>query len=132
LAELATEAKGRKNKSIEVLTMTEFNLFSKTGLARRTDPDTSHLATEGTKERRVRHKDLALQTLYIHGGMTDFTLAEFTKIQQTSIGKRRKELCDAGLCFDSGLKRAAPSGSLAIIWCLTEEGRKVYEAKIKK
>ena len=44
------------------------------------------------------------------------TIPDVTGVAQTSIGVRRHELVAAGLVIDSGLRRPAPSGSLAIVW----------------
>jgi len=43
--------------------------------------------------------------------------------QQTSAGKRRGELRDAGYIEDGLMRRPAPSGSMAIVWCITAKGR---------
>lgn len=50
-------------------------------------------------------------------------LLDVTGRQQTSVGKRRCELVRAGLAADTGQRRASPSGSPAIVWALTIEGR---------
>lgn len=96
--------------------------------ARDTDPETSHEAAEDAKFKASKHRLLAMTTLSRFGPLTDFELAARTGIQQTSIGKRRKECQDAGLVTalvtadGSKVKRPAPSGSNAIVWTLTPEG----------
>lgn len=86
-------------------------------MARRTDPDTSHAAALDVIPHASHDRRLALGVLRSHpDGLTDFELADLTGIQQTSIGKRRGELRDAGLVRDSGRRRPAPSGSMAIVW----------------
>lgn len=86
-------------------------------VARSTDPVTSHLAAIDASSRAQTNRDLALATLRSHpSGLTDFDLADLTGIAQTSIGKRRGELRDAGLVEDSGRHRPSPSGSAAIVW----------------
>ncbi len=72
---------------------------------------------------------LALRTLAEHpAGLTDFELADLTKRQQTSIGKRRVDLYHAGLVEEAidgqehVLKRPAPSGSPATVWRITQAG----------
>lgn len=86
--------------------------------ARRNDPDTSQLAAAKIRDRGVYRDVLAV--LREHGPCTDFELAARLDRQQTSIGKRRGELRDAGLVIDSGLRRKSPSGSSAIVWKLRE------------
>jgi DNA-binding transcriptional ArsR family regulator len=86
-------------------------------VARATDPGTSWSAARDAEPNAGTNRELALRLLREHpGGLTDFELAERTGLQQTSIGKRRGELRDAGLVRDSGERRRAPSGSLAIVW----------------
>ena len=82
---------------------------------RATDPDTSH---DAAAPDRARDRDRAYAALHEAGiyGLTDFELGERIDRQQTSAGKRRGELRDAGLVCDSGQRRQAPSGSLAIVW----------------
>lgn len=93
-------------------------------LARNTDPDTSHAAAVSqTPAKLSAGRLLALRTLAEHGPLTDFELAEITGRQQTSVGKRRCELVRAGLAADTGQRRLFPSGSPAIVWALTIEGR---------
>jgi hypothetical protein len=94
-------------------------------VARATDPDTSHAAARDATPTADTNRALALKTLqrYPYWGLTDFELADLTGVAQTSIGKRRGELRDAGLVEDSGLRRPAPSGSKAIVWRVTATGR---------
>lgn len=94
--------------------------------ARASDPVTSHEAAQ--RVARTAATDRAL-VLRIHqqwtSGLTDFELADLAGRQQTSLGKRRGELRDAGLIRDSGHKRPAPSGSPAVVWVITDAGRAV-------
>ena len=86
-------------------------------VARRTDPGTSWAAARLTEPRAGTNRALALRVLREHpGGLTDFELADLTGLQQTSIGKRRGELRDAGLVRATERTRRAPSGALAIVW----------------
>lgn len=86
-------------------------------VARRTDPETSHAAGARAGTNASTHRARALELLRVAPtGLTDFELADLTGLQQTSIGKRRGELRDAGLVRDSGRRRASPSGSPAIVW----------------
>ena len=97
--------------------------------ARKTDPDTSLFAAVRDPHRRARDRLRVLMVHSIHpAGLTDFELAELVKRQQTSAGKRRGELRDKGLIAATKLRRPAPSGSLAIVWQITESGlREAWE-----
>lgn len=69
-------------------------------------------------------------------GLTDFELEAVTTIKQTSSGKRRGELRDAGLveplfvpdaehpCGKRPVRRLAPSGTPSQVWVVTEAGIK--------
>jgi DNA-binding transcriptional ArsR family regulator len=100
------------------------------GMVRATDPETSHVAAAESIDRKESHQRLALTALHAAGGagLTDFELAAVTGVQQTSIGKRRGELRDAGLVCRSVLEdgktrtRPSPSASPAIVWELTDRG----------
>lgn len=80
------------------------------------DPETSHDAATANVEGRVTDRERALAVLREYGPLTDFQLAELTGRQATSIGKRRKELCDLGMCEYAGFTRPAPSGASARVW----------------
>jgi len=103
------------------------DLFSEP-VARRSDPVTSHEAAHKASFSASAHRVMAMEVLLKHGPKTDFELADITGLQQTSIGKRRKDCQDAGfidrLKDQDGLtvKRKTPSGSNAIVWTLTKEG----------
>ena len=103
-----------------------FDLFS-VG-ARNTDPETSHLAAARNPHSRTIDRE---KVLAAHAdnpdGLTDFELAEIVDRQQTSAGKRRGELRDAGLIEETDMRRAAPSGSLAIVWRITASGVETLE-----
>lgn len=96
--------------------------------ARGTDPETSHEAAKDATFRATEHCIRALEMLYRFGPLTDFELASRTGLQQTSIGKRRKDCQDAGLVTNllketgEKVKRPAPSGSSALVWTLTDKG----------
>lgn len=99
--------------------------------ARRKDPLTSHMAAIDARFRANNHRRRALLAFFKYGNLTDFELASKTGLQQTSIGRRRKDCQDAGLVTfhrdEEGLKvkRPAPSGSKSYAWELTEDGRKL-------
>jgi hypothetical protein len=99
------------------------------GGARATDPETSHLAAAEAIGRKAHHQRLTLAALLAaDDGLTDFELAAITGVQQTSIGKRRGELRDAGLVRqltnEDGItvRRPSPSNSPSIVWTLTAAG----------
>lgn len=93
--------------------------------ARPSDPRTSHAAARRTPS--IRSHDRLL-VLHEHGrhpnGLTDFELAANLDRQQTSVGKRRGELRDLGLVYDTGITRPAPSTAPAIVWALTKLGHR--------
>lgn len=97
-------------------------------LARNSDPSTSFEAARDASFKASAHRVKALQALFDFGPMTDFELADATGLQQTSIGKRRKDCQDAGfvdIFTDKDgvkVKRLAPSGSNALVWKLTQAG----------
>ena len=101
------------------------DLFSGPG-ARRSDPDTSHLAAD--RYPKLRSTDRR-EALFVHArnrdGLTDFELGDLIGRQQTSAGKRRGELRDMGLIAATEERRPAPSGSPTIVWKITLEGVKV-------
>lgn len=84
--------------------------------ARRSDPTTSHDAANKFRPREV-HENV-LRVLRDHGPLTDHEIAARLGGIQTSYGKRRGELRDAGLVVDSGIKRPSPSGSQCVCWRL--------------
>ncbi len=107
----------------------QLDLFGLGPGARHSDPDTSHKAAKRAPNIRARDRMLVLyEHLKYPHGLTDFELAANLHRQQTSLGKRRGELRDMGLIFDTGRRRPAPSGSPAIVWALTDEGRKILAA----
>ena len=104
--------------------------------ARRTDPSTSHEAARSITAAQL-HTDtrLVLSLLHQYGPMNDFELAAraseaqgYTR-KQTSLGKRRGELADAGMVADSGLRRPSDTGRPSIVWALTAEGRRVFTGR---
>ena len=94
--------------------------------ARTGDPDTSS-STSGRAKRGLGQR-LVLAALRTRPkGLTDFGLAAVTGVKQTSIGKRRGELRDAGLVEDSGRREQSDTGASAIVWTLTTEGREMAD-----
>lgn len=98
--------------------------------ARNTDPDTARdaaLSVADTHKRRLYDHILAL--IFEHGPMTDYELAKWLTqrlgepIIATSAGKRRGELRDMGLVFDTKFKGPTETGPRkGIRWGLTPAG----------
>jgi hypothetical protein len=89
------------------------------------DGDTSaDAAASFTPERLAGDRQLALVALaraYPHG-LTDFELADRTERKQTSIGKRRHELVEAGLAIDTDERRPSDTGAMSKVWAITTFG----------
>lgn len=104
--------------------------------ARNTDPSTSHAAAADASLRASAGR-LAVLDALMSGPKTDFELATATGRQQTSAGKRRGECRDHGLVDvardgrGEEVKRAAPSGSKALVWQITPAGIAFYENAIR-
>jgi hypothetical protein len=103
---------------------------------RASDPETSRLAAIFVFPNVEAHRARVLAAL-AHagpGGLTDFELEQVVGIKQTSCGKRRGELRDAGLvealfvvddqhpCGKRPVRRLAPSGTPAQVWVVTDAG----------
>ena len=92
-------------------------------MARRSDPIPSHLAARDANRRiNADHRLVLLTHADYRNGLTDFELAHLCDRQQTSLGKRRGELRNAGFIEATPEKRPAPSGSAAIVWRITFAG----------
>lgn len=91
--------------------------------ARATDPATSHQAAASitTDKRRAIHAQVL--TLLLDGPLTDFDLAAHTGLKQTSVGKRRHELCTVGLVCEHDRAGISDTGSACCRWALTAAGR---------
>lgn len=98
--------------------------------ARNTDPDTARdAALSVTDAHKRRLYDHILALIFEHGPMTDYELAKrLTQrlgepIIATSAGKRRGELRDMGLVFDTKFKGPTETGPRkGIRWGLTPAG----------
>jgi len=87
-------------------------------VARASDPSTSWQAARDAAANAGNNRARVLRALLDvwPQGLTDYELAALVGLQQNSAGKRRGELRDAGFVEDTGERRPAPSGSLAIVW----------------
>jgi hypothetical protein len=85
--------------------------------ARNSDPATSHLAAALQTPAKVRdaHR-LVLELLNRYGPLTDFDLAAKTGRKQTSIGKRRHELCAQGLVRAFDHRGVSDTGTACTRW----------------
>jgi len=92
---------------------------------RLTDPDTCRTAAERASVNAGTNRALALKAhAHADAGLTDFELADLTGVPQTSIGKRRGELVALGYIERTELRRPSPTGSPAIVWRITDAGRR--------
>lgn len=123
--------------------MEQLDIFSidTRGMARNTDPETSHGAAAKASRNKAAGQRLALAALYQAGdnGLTDFELADITGWQQTSIGKRRGELRDDLLVeavtqpdprtgAPRPVKRKSPTNTPSQVWAITPAGREAAAA----
>lgn len=97
---------------------------SSSGLARNSDPDTSHAAPLTLDLSADRTRVLLTHAKHAEHGLTDFELAEIHGRAQTSLGKRRGELRDCGLIAATEARRPAPSGAMSTVWRITSDGVK--------
>ena len=102
--------------------------------SRNSDPETCHIAAASAALRASHGRLRALRQLS-YGARTDFELAAATGVIQSSIGKRRGELRDAGF-VEAAIgtdgkteKRPSDSGSPAIVWRITDKGRAFLAAQ---
>lgn len=97
--------------------------------ARRADPATSHAAAASLTPDRLRASQAEVLNLLRQGGpMCDqaidaAALVWHTKQSTSGLRTRRRELVDAGLVEDSGLRDTLPSGRKSVVWRLTPKGR---------
>ena len=98
--------------------------------ARNTDPDTARdAALSVTDAHKRRLYDHILALIFEHGPLTDWQLSRFLTVRigepviATSAGKRRGELRDMGLLFDTGFRGPTETGpKKAVRWGLTPAG----------
>ena len=98
--------------------------------ARNTDPDTARdAALSVTDAHKRRLYDHILALIFEHGPLTDWQLSRFLTVRigepviATSAGKRRGELRDMGLLYDTGFRGPTETGpKKAVRWGLTPAG----------
>lgn len=86
------------------------------GLARRSDPDTSHIAAERTTEFRANHAGRILAALQDHGPMTVDQIAKVSDLTAWQVNKRTSELQRAGVAEPTGETRLSASGRPERVW----------------
>lgn len=111
--------KWEASQLVDTMTLWQEPSRYRTPVARKSDPITSHQAAADAKQTAPTLRARCLAALRAAGdeGLTDFQLAAQVGSQQTSAGKRRGELVDAGLVVKTDRTRPAPSGSAAAVWC---------------
>jgi predicted HTH transcriptional regulator len=70
--------------------------------ARSTDPVTSHIAGEDSKDFAEKHRAIALRTVKLHPFSTAAELAEKCSLTQHQLSRRLPELRDRGLVETTG------------------------------
>jgi hypothetical protein len=94
-----------------------------------TDPLTSFEAAVGIASDLNDLQQKVLKVFQAHGSLTQHAAIEkfvemFGKRADSTIRTRVKELVDAGLLKDSGWTATVAGGKRAIVWTLTEEGKR--------
>lgn len=90
--------------------------------ARTTDPEASHQAAAAhTGPFRGIHRDV-LALLAEHGPLSDFDLAEHTRLKSVSVGKRRGELRDWGMVARAAGMGRSDTGATCHLWEITARG----------
>lgn len=82
--------------------------------ARRTDPETSHMAAA-----QVRHKPLELKILgclHEHGGLTTSQITDLTGIDRVSVSPCMAPLARKGAVRDSGKRIKYKTNRFQIVW----------------
>lgn len=91
------------------------------GLARRTDPETSHLAAASVSTSIRESQRIVFSLFKAYGDMTDEKLLKVSYaggnlLSPSGLRTRRSELVRLGLLEDSGQRIALASGRKAIVW----------------
>ncbi len=72
----------------------------------------------------MTHSNIVLSVLAEYGPLSDYGIYHFArgrgqKMSPSSARTRRRELLDAGVIRDSGLREQTPSGRAATVWTLS-------------
>ena len=106
------------------------SFFTDHGLARSSDPETSHEAAEEVKVGPLQIavlRTLRASELHDPPGLTMNQVVEIADRPNESITPRFRPLAAKGLIYDTGEKRRNRSGKNAIVWRITERGRRILE-----
>jgi hypothetical protein len=98
--------------------------------ARRFDPETSHAAAASITLDHVRRSQMAVLRLFAAlGRMHDVRLCAVYRgppmQSESGIRTRRRELTDMGFLRKTEFRVILPSGRKAIVWDITESGRRM-------
>lgn len=101
----------------------------KVGPSRRDGHRTERAAADTAKQRKAAIRLRVLGHIAGAGdhGSTDVETEAALGLTRPSGSNRRGELARDGLVVDSGRTRATSTGCKAIVWVLTDEGRKALE-----
>ena len=93
------------------------NLFDSLGMARNSDPDTSHNAAKDVKPHIREIQAIVLGCLNAHpDGLTDEEVQRKTGLYGSTQRGRRSELCDMGAVEWAGTKRNTSRGKPSMVW----------------
>lgn len=90
--------------------------------ARRTDPETSHIAAAGSSHRPANNERIlaALKSLYGYRG-TCYEIAKAAEMTHIEVARRMKMLEETGYVIRSALRRAGASGYPCTVWELVQK-----------
>ncbi|MDB5887042.1 MAG: hypothetical protein JWR74_3213 [Polaromonas sp.] len=93
------------------------SIITTTGLARKSDPITSHLAAARVREFAPTHAGRILRALSYYGPSTVDEIAWHSRMKSQAVNKRLPELQRAGLALPvAGKLRPSDSGRMARVW----------------
>lgn len=94
------------------------------------DPETARQAARDAAKRAPILRERALVELAAAGddGLTDWELSLSLDVLRTTAGKRRGDLVAADLVEQTSDRRPTDTGSLAVVWRITESGKQAAAA----
>lgn len=93
--------------------------------------DTSRAAAEKAKPLSASDRRRVLEVLVRFGGQTDEQLQRYLGMPANTQRPRRLECVQAGWVVDSGQRGTTQTGSKAIKWIATEQGKEALAASFK-
>ncbi len=86
--------------------------------ARRTDPDTSHLAARDMERsgRAAAHREICLAAVRAHPGLTSAEVARRTGLERHAAARRLPELMAAGLIRQGEKRMCQVCGHRSVMW----------------